>query len=85
MIGAPAQGGDASLALVLARLDQAAARLETLTATAESHTMSTRIALDLAYGAETQRDMIHDALTDIAMAIGVVAGSIEPMDSGGPF
>ena len=85
MIGAPAQGGDASLALVLARLDQAAARLEALTATAESHTMSTRIALDLAYGAETQRDMIHHALTDIAMAIGVVAGSIEPMDSGGPF
>jgi hypothetical protein len=47
--------------------------------------MSTRIALDLAYGAETQRGMIHDALTDIAMSIGVMAGSIEPIDGGGPF
>lgn len=66
------------------RLDQVAERLEALAAKAESHTMSTRIALDLAYGAENERKDVREALTDIAMSIGVLAGSIEPVGTDAP-
>jgi predicted transcriptional regulator len=54
------------------------ARLEGVAATLERTAMSTRIALDMAYASEAERKDVREALTDIAMSIGVLAGSIEP-------
>jgi hypothetical protein len=63
---------------MLARLDHVAGRLEAAATKAESHTTATRMALDLAYASEGERKDVREALTDIAMSIGVLAGSIEP-------
>ena len=81
LIGVRAPAGDASqLAPALTRLEAVAERLER-TAT------STRIALDMGYAAEAERGTIREALNDIAMSVGVLAGSIEPpqTDKSGPF
>jgi hypothetical protein len=81
LIHARAPAGDASqLAPALTRLEAVAERLERTA-------MSTRIALDMGYAAEAERGTIREALNDIAMSVGVLAGSIEPpqTDKGGPF
>ena len=63
------------------------ARLETLAAKLEQKTQALQVALDVAYASDAERRDVREALTDIAMSIGVIAGSIEPMgtDNGGPF
>lgn len=68
----------------LTRLEQLAGRLEALTKTAESHTMSTRLALDLAFGAERDRNRVYDALSDISLSIGVLAGNPMTIDADAP-
>lgn len=79
LIGARAPSGDASqLAPVLTRLDTLADKME-------RQTQALQVALDAAYASEGERGDIRSALTDIAMSIGVMAGSIEPADKGGPF
>jgi hypothetical protein len=78
LIGAPTPAGDASqLAPVMTRLEALADKLQTTA-------MSTRIALDMAYASEAERGDIREALTDIAMAVGVMAGSIVPMGTDAP-
>lgn len=56
------------------------ARLDALADKMERQTQALRIALDTAYASD-----IRTALNDVAMAIGVIAGSVEPADKGGPF
>ena len=81
LIGTRAQSGDASqLGPIMTRLDALADKLE-------QKTQALQVALDVAYASDAERKDVREALTDIAMAIGVLAGSIEPMgtDNGGPF
>jgi 1,6-anhydro-N-acetylmuramate kinase len=60
-------------------------RLEALAEKLERTAMSTRIALDMAYASEGERKDVREALTDIAMAVGVLAGSIEPAKAADNF
>ena len=81
LINSPTQSGDAS------QLAPALARLEELAENMKRQTQALQVALSLGYAAEGERNEVREALTDIAMSIGVMAGSIEPMgtDNGGPF
>ena len=62
-------------------------RLDALADKLEQKTQALQVALDVAYASDAERKDVREALTDIAMSIGVLAGSIEPMgtDNGGPF
>jgi hypothetical protein len=79
LIGTRTQTGDAS------QLAPVTARLESLAEKLERQTQALQIALDLAYASEGERKDVREALTDIAMSIGVLAGSIEPAETADNF
>lgn len=81
LISARAPAGDA------AQLTPALRQLEALAGVMERQTQALRVALDMAYASEAERGDVRSALSDIAMSIGIMAGSIElpQTDKGGPF
>jgi hypothetical protein len=60
-------------------------RLEALADKLEQKTQALQVALDVAYASDAERKDVREALTDIAMSIGVLAGSIEPVADGDNF